>query len=283
MLHQILRRPPALLAEEGSGENRLVFLGTAGFILKTPDRTLVLDPYLSRAGLIETALFRLKVDEALGAKVVPEADEVLVGHAHHDHILDAPAICLRTGARLVGSRAVCHVGRAAGVPEAQLVEVQPHQPISCGSCVVKAIPSLHGKAIFGRVPLPGDILKPPPWPPRFTELRHGQVHLWQLELGTTRILHVDSADYLDSELVGYKADILLLCAVGRQYRARYTRDLIEKTGARIVVPCHWDDFTVPLGSAPRQLPGVDLDGFVREIEDCGAQVRLLGTLQGWRF
>ena len=31
------------------------------------------------------------------------ADDVLVGHAHMDHVLDAPSLCMRTGARLIGS------------------------------------------------------------------------------------------------------------------------------------------------------------------------------------
>jgi L-ascorbate metabolism protein UlaG (beta-lactamase superfamily) len=276
---QIAHDPPPSQADS----HRLRFLGTAGFTLESAGRTFVLDPYLSRAGLLRSLAGRLTVDEDRLRRLIPRADDVLIGHAHHDHILDAPALCRQTGARLIGSRATCMVGRAAGVPEAQLVEVRSHEPVACGPYTARAVPSLHGRAVLGRVPLPGDILTPPPWPPRLRDLRHGQVLLWWLDLGGTRILHVDSADWIDRELDGYSADILCLCAIGRHYRPGYTADLIRKTGARVVVPCHWDDFTLPLEEPPRQLPGVDLDGFIREIRDAGAEPRLLGLLEAWTF
>lgn len=263
--------------------HRLRFLGTAGFTLESAGRTLVLDPYLSRAGLLQSLAGRLTVDGDRLRRLIPRADDVLIGHAHHDHILDAPALCLQTGARLIGSRAACMVGRAAGVSEAQLLEARPHTPIPCGPHTARAVPSRHGRAVLGRVPLPGDIAAPPPWPPRLRDLRHGQVLLWWLDLPGARILHVDSADWIGEELEGYSADILCLCAIGRRYRPGYTADLIRRTGARVVVPCHWDDFTLPLEAPPRQLPGVDLDGFVREIRDAGAEPRLLGLLEAWTF
>lgn len=265
------------------GGLRLRFLGTAGFTLESPDRVIVLDPYLSRAGLLRSLFGRLTVDEELLKRHIPRADDVLIGHAHHDHILDAPALCLQTGARLIGSSAACMVGRAAGVPEAQLLEARPHTDIACGPWIARAIPSQHGKAVLGRVPLPGDITAPPPWPPAIRDLRHGQVLLWWVQAGGTRILHVDSADWLERELEGYRTDILCLCAIGRHWRPGYTADLIRRTGAKVVVPCHWDDFSLPLETPPRQLPGVDLEGFTREIRDAGAEVRTLGLLEAWKF
>ena len=46
----------------------------------------------------------------------------LVGHAHHDHILDAPCVCHQTGARLIGSEDVIRVGRAAGLAKLAVVD-----------------------------------------------------------------------------------------------------------------------------------------------------------------
>ena len=80
----------------------LSYLGTAGFVLKTAERTVVLDPYLSRIGLTEL-LRPLHTNTDLLKKYIPHADEVLIGHAHYDHILDAPDLCKQTGARLIGS------------------------------------------------------------------------------------------------------------------------------------------------------------------------------------
>jgi L-ascorbate metabolism protein UlaG (beta-lactamase superfamily) len=248
----------------------LTYLGTAGFVLEHESRTLVLDPYLSRASLVGTLMRPLRVDEALGARLVPRADDVLIGHAHHDHILDAPAICRRTGARLIGSRSTCMVGRAAGVPERQLIETAGREDIACGSLRVRGIPSLHGKAVGGRVPLPGDIHAPPPWPPRLHQLRHGQVLDWFVDTGSLRIVHVDSADFLPRELEGLSADVLCLCAVGRRHRPGYVDEILSRLEPRWVIPCHWDTMTTPIDADPWLLPGVDLPGFVEEIRRAGA-------------
>ena len=77
------------------------------------------------------------------------------------------------------------------------------------------------------------------------------------------------------------ADVLLLCAAGRQYRRDYTRRLLSIVRPEIVVPCHWDDFSIPVEAPPRQLPGVDVEGFVEEIRSGGARAVVLAPLQSW--
>jgi hypothetical protein len=46
---------------------------------------------------------------------------------------------------------------------------------------------------------------------------------------------------------------------------------------------HWDDFTLPWDEAPKQLPGVDVEGFVEEIRAAGAEAVVLGLGQTWRW
>ena len=132
--------------------------GTAGFVLSAPERTVVLDPFVTRLPLGHLLANKpLPSDPALVQRLIPKADDVLIGHAHFDHILDGPVLCQQTGARLVGSRAACMVGRAAGLPEAQLVETAGRQDIASGAWTLRGLPSVHGKALFGKIPLPGDI------------------------------------------------------------------------------------------------------------------------------
>ena len=102
---------------------------------------------------------------------------------------------------------------------------------------------------------------------------------WLLETAGTRVLHVDTADFFDDRLA--RADVLLLCAAGRQYRRDYTRRLLSIVRPEIVVPCHWDDFSIPVEAPPRQLPGVDVEGFVEEIRSGGARAVVLAPLQSW--
>jgi L-ascorbate metabolism protein UlaG (beta-lactamase superfamily) len=261
------------------GGLRFTFLGTAGFVVSSAERTFAIDPYVSRANLRTTVFGRLAIDEGRIARHVPSADEVLVGHSHYDHALDAPAVARHTGARLVGSSATAHIARAYGFDMARFVEVRAGDTVDCGAARATAIESRHGRAFLGRVPFPGDIVSPPSWPPRASELRHGAVFHWLLETAGTRVLHVDTADFFDDRLA--RADVLLLCAAGRQYRRDYTRRLLSIVRPEIVVPCHWDDFSIPVEAPPRQLPGVDVEGFVEEIRSGGARAVVLAPLQSW--
>jgi len=262
---------PRLVTPTALEKVRLTYLGTAGFVLEAPDRIIVLDPFLTRPGIWETISAPLVSNMDLISRWIPRAHEVLVGHAHHDHAMDAPAVCSHTGARLIGSRAVCNIGRAAGLPASQLVETQGRETIDCGGHSVRGLPSRHGKVYFNRVTLPGDILVPPKWPARFSQFRHGDVLNWSVHLNGLRIVHVDSAAFIPEELVDQRADVLCLCAIGRRFFPNYVSEMVRLLRPRWVIPCHWDWFFTPLEGPHFMLPGVDLPGMVREIQQAGAQ------------
>ena len=102
-------------------------------------------------------------------------------------------MCRQTGARLIGSRATAMIGRAAGLPESQLLETKGREDSACGKWTVRGIPSLHSKVICGRVSFPGDIASPPNWPPRIYGLKHGLVLNWLIVTGELRVMHIDAA------------------------------------------------------------------------------------------
>jgi L-ascorbate metabolism protein UlaG (beta-lactamase superfamily) len=83
------------------------------------------------------------------------------------------------------------------------------------------------------------------------------------------MVHVDSAEVIDEELDGLQADVVCLCAIGRRYRPGYVSSVVERLKPRWIVPCHWDWFFSPHGDPARLLPGVDLPGFIKEIESHG--------------
>ncbi len=260
----------------------LTYLGTAGFVVKGRERTVVLDPYLSRPNLRRTFAAQLVPDAELTRRLIPHADDVLIGHAHYDHILDAPDLCRQTGARLIGSRSTVMVGRAAGLPEAQLVETAGREDIASGTWKVRGLPSRHGK-LFGRIPFPGDIDFPPPWPPKMGDLKHGLVLNWLIDTGGVTIAHVDSADFINEELKGHRCDVLCLCAIGRKSRPNYTREVIDLLKPRWVVPCHWDTMITPIHEPPDLIPTVDIPGFLKEIRDAGAEPLFTPMLGRLRF
>lgn len=274
--------PAGLYSQRAAPEEEdlnLRYLGTAGFVLTGGQRTVVIDPYVSRPGLRATAFSPLVPDAELIAELIPRADEVLIGHSHFDHVLDAPVLCQQTGARFIGSVDACNVARAAGLPEEQLVQTEGREDIPCGSATVRALPAAHGRVYLGRVTLPGRITEPPSWPPRMKALPHGQVFNWLVDIGGLRVVHVDSAEFFREELAPLAedggADVVCLCAIGRAWRPRYVEECVELLRPKIIVACHWDWFFTPWGTPPRLLPYVDLPGFVGEIEAAGVEAVVL--------
>lgn len=86
-----------------------------------PDRRRENDPYLSRPNLDEPIV---PDAEAIARHAPARADLILIGHSHVDHLLDAPAIALRSGAEVLGSESTTMVGLASGVPAARLITVK---------------------------------------------------------------------------------------------------------------------------------------------------------------
>ncbi len=275
---------PALYYRDGVRDEarlRVRYLGTAGFVLETANHTVVLDPYVSRPSGRRTLFGRVRPEPAIIRRHLPKADDVLIGHAHHDHVLDGPELCRQTGARFIGSVDACNVARAAGLPEAQLVQTEGRELISTASGCCIGLPSAHGRVYFNRVSLAGDIPEPPSWPPRYTELKHGQVFNWFVEMDGIKVVHIDTAEFFEDELQGVECDVLCLCAIGRKYRPNYTADAIRILKPKVVLPCHWDLFTTPIEVEPYALPEVDIPGFLSEIRQTGTEAVLLPFLGEW--
>jgi L-ascorbate metabolism protein UlaG (beta-lactamase superfamily) len=112
------------------------WLGTATFRLRIGDLTVFLDAYMDR---IEGA-----PPVGLSAKDVTEADFVLVGHAHFDHIAGAEIIAANTGAKIIGSHESMRVMREKGVPGSQLLASQGGERHRLAPGVtVRVFPSIH--------------------------------------------------------------------------------------------------------------------------------------------
>jgi L-ascorbate metabolism protein UlaG (beta-lactamase superfamily) len=204
-----------------------------------------------------------------------------VGHAHFDHVLDAPVLCQQTGARLIGAGASLMVGRSAGLGENQLLETSGNQEIASGRWMIRGVPSIHGKAILGRVPIVGDITTPIDWPARFYHLKHGLVLNWLIDTGKVRVLHIDSADFLPEELRDTRVDVLCLCAIGRSYRPNYVKEILSLTQPKWVIPCHWDTMMTHIGETPDLIPWIGLGDLLQELRAEGVEpllMPLLGSL-----
>jgi L-ascorbate metabolism protein UlaG (beta-lactamase superfamily) len=262
-------RPRRELRPQGNGDGaavRLSWLGTAGFVVQTKKTTLLVDPFLSRPSLPRLAKKLVPDDLAIARHVPARVDAVLCGHSHFDHAADAPRIAKLTKAKLVGSRSTCAWGRAEGLADDQLVTIpEDGAQVVVGDVNVRFVKSRHGKIIAGRVPLPGEVTKPPRLPRRFWHYKMGGAYGVLIEAPGITIYHNGSADLVDAELEGERADVLIAGLAGRKGTERYMARLVRALDPKLVIPTHHDAFFAPLEEGVHLLPGIDLEGFVSEV------------------
>ena len=94
----------------------LDWLGTATFRLKIGHLVIFLDTYMDRVAGAPPV--------GLAAAAVTQADWILIGHSHFDHLGGADVIARNTGARIIGSHETSRVMRERGVPQHQLLPSQ---------------------------------------------------------------------------------------------------------------------------------------------------------------
>jgi L-ascorbate metabolism protein UlaG (beta-lactamase superfamily) len=88
---------------------KLTFLGAAGFDVVGPDRRILVDPFLTGNPIAPCS-----------HEEIPSPDVILVSHAAHDHVGDAAAIAIRTGAPVVCGADVRVLLIDRGVPARQI-------------------------------------------------------------------------------------------------------------------------------------------------------------------
>lgn len=121
------------MSESGSV---LDWYGCATFRLQTAGLRIFLDAYIDRAeGAQGTGL---RADD------IEEADWIVIGHSHFDHLYGAERIAQNTGARIIGSYESIRVMEQAGVPLEQMICVAGGETIDLGNGVrVSVYPSQH--------------------------------------------------------------------------------------------------------------------------------------------
>ncbi len=244
----------------------LTWIGTAGFRLAYQGVTLWIDPYVTRLPLGDLVRRRVVPSSADAvARWIDRADAVLVGHTHFDHALDVPAIARRFGCRVYGSASLAHLMRLHGLAERAIV-VEPGRDHEVGPFRFRFVPSVHSKLQLGLgVPYAGELtcehvdrLTPQAY-------RCGQVWGLLVEVGGITLYHQGSADLLEDELAGRRADVLLCGISGRRFTRRYVERMVRALEPRLVVPMHHDDFFRPLDAPARFSFNVNLTGFADEV------------------
>ena len=236
-----MREQPAGLT--GRGETpvtvTLDWLGCATYRLSIDGLVIFLDTFMDRTPTAP--------DVGLTSADVTEADYLVIGHSHWDHIAGADMIAKNTGAKVIGSFETARVLREAGVPDEQLLATQGGERFDLDDRVsVRTFPSLHS-CIWSRAARPGIVVTGDHGVPEneraerlaanrerradddsesgraMRELLarsvgssgHGGAIDYLFETPDGSILFQDSMGYWTGVLQGIHADVAILAAAGR--------------------------------------------------------------------
>ena len=253
----------------------LQWLGINAFRLTQGGTTVLLDPYVTRQTkpLCKPELVR---------RCFPAAAAVVISHSHWDHLADAHVVAAHTGAVVFGSRTTVNVCRSFGIPDGQLVELDDGDLAERAGVSVRFLRSAHMPLPDGTVAYPGCYEAPPCRPPQAApEYLEGGTFAVLLELGGCRVLDIGSANLVEDGIRGLEVDVLLLSAAGWQRTPQYLERVFSCVSARVVVPCHHDDFLQPLTEGIRVRDPAGLAELVRRVPELapGTQVRSLDLLE----
>lgn len=269
-------REEAPVLDEGVVE--WTWLGIAGLRLRTKDAVILVDPYLTRAGLADIIFRTVSPNESLLEELLPEADAILIGHSHYDHLADAPSIARRTGALVLGSRTTCYLSRALGAPHC--LTPKEHRPLPvAGGVRATRIPARHGNlgvlALFGGE---RSIRRQPKGRihPLF-DMPHGGPQAWVLDVermnaAPLRVFVHTSAGLdppTEDTLEDLEADIAFVSASLAHDEDRWPEriSLAVKRGGTLVLT-HYESLWATLADdAPLNAGTPDLDALVRGVKE----------------
>jgi L-ascorbate metabolism protein UlaG (beta-lactamase superfamily) len=250
---------------------RVMFLGVTTILFDDGETAIMTDGFFSRPGLVRTFLCRIEPDDArisyaLGRAGVTRLAAGLTGHSHNDHAMDSPEVAKRTNALIIGSESTANIARGLDFPADRLRTITGGETFTFGRFKITTIKSAHSpKGHFM-----GDITTALHPPARVWAYREGGSYSYLIEHDGRRLLVHPSANYVPGFLNGIHADVVFLGigTLGKQtdqFAKDYWREVVQATGARVIVPIHWDDFMRPLDQPLLPMPAL-LDDFDRGIK-----------------
>ena len=248
----------------------LTYLGVAGWQLDAGAHTILADPYFSRPPEGDGPI--APDQDAIAAHAPARADLVMVGHSHHDHLLDAPAVALRTGAELLGSATTAQVGRASGVPDDHIITIKGGEDFAMDGYSVRVIPSLHSaigdKHIFG-----GALTETPTLPMPAASYQEGGTFAYLVRIGGHEVFFLDTANFIEREIEGLRPDVAIIGVGLREEVHDYTCRLLHALGdPPLVYANHFDDWKGPPVDAPLS---EDLEAFIAEVHACSPSTEIV--------
>jgi L-ascorbate 6-phosphate lactonase len=203
------------------------FLGQTGFIFRTPEVSLCVDPYLSDScGKNEAMTKELGVAlvRALPILINPEeldVDFVFATHEHQDHADPETLTGIKAEkTKIVGPTQVIKLLADLGIPAEKGIELNAGEVRAFGSASVRAVYARHAPGNVGYV----------------------------FEVAGLKFYTTGDSEFDERllEVAQYAPDVLLVCINGKWGNMTSTEavELTRRLHPKVVIPMHYDMFTV---------------------------------------
>lgn len=250
---------PAPSAHDFDSPVTLTWFGVTTMLFDDGETQILIDGFISRPTLLQILTGQAvdndvaTINYFLNEYRIRRLAAIIPVHSHFDHAMDIGAIGNRSSASILGSESTAKIARGAGVPEDQIVVVEDRGEYKFGQFTVTFIESNHAPVGWrGSVPLPGTIDEPLTTPAPITAWREGASYSIIISHPSGTTLVQGSGGIRQSALDDVEVDVVMLSVamiegLGRDYVEQYWLATVTSTGATVVIPIHFDDFTKAFG------------------------------------
>ena len=246
---------------------KVTYFGTTTLLFDDGKDQILFDAHVTRPSLVKyirntrVSTNAALCDELISLHHIDRLRAVFISHTHHDHVMDAPYIACKCGAEIYGSGSAANVALGGGVPEERINIFEHGSSFTVGSYKISVLKSLHSKPTVFNNDLGQPVPEPLIQPAALRDYKEGGSYDFYIEHGEKKILIRPSFNYIKGQLDGIRADVLFLGIAGlskadEDTERTFFAETVEKTGAKLVIPLHWDDFFSPLDRPVRGMSGI---------------------------
>ena len=246
---------------------KVTFFGTTTLLFDDGKDQILFDAHFTRPHIQK--FFKkepVSTNTKLCDKIIKKHDidrlrAIFVSHTHHDHVLDVPYMANKCCAKVYGSKSARNVALGGDVPDENITVFRSGSSYTIGDYKIKVIKALHSKPTKINDNIGEPIEEPLRQPALLRDYKEGGSYDFYVEHGEQKILIHPSFNYIEGQLDGIKADVVFLGVAGitkvnEETEAKFFYETVEKTGARLVIPVHWDNFFAPLDRPIEDMPEI---------------------------
>ena len=252
---------------------KVTFFGTTTLLFDDGEDQVLFDAHVTRPSIEKyIAGAKASTDKELCDKLIrihkiDRLRAIFISHTHHDHVMDAPYFANKCGAKIYGSESAKNVALGGGVPEEDIIVFQHGSRFSVGRYQISILKSLHSKPTKLNDDLGVPITEPLVQPAGLREYKEGGSYDFFVEHEGKKYLIRPSFNYIEGQLDGISADVIFLGVAGLakaepEMEKKFFAETVEKTGAGLVIPVHWDNFFASL-----ERPVTDMPELVEKTEE----------------